>query len=124
MSNSQVRGDTSDGGCLGSVGAKIWFFAGFILGFGALIAACWILFGIYVVNGGKSFVIIALISNFLIFPIEYMKIRIKIVVESNGKHCLGILISSNNSFDYDVMLLCHFEHIIITDIKSVKTVLI
>ncbi|XP_067946468.1 transmembrane protein 50B-like [Watersipora subatra] len=50
VSNSQVRGDTSDGGCLGSIGAKIWFFAGFILSFGALIGSAWILFGMYVVN--------------------------------------------------------------------------
>ncbi|KAF6038616.1 TMEM50A [Bugula neritina] len=52
VSNSQVRGDVSDGGCLGAIGAKIWFFAGFILSFGALIAAAWILFDLYVVNVG------------------------------------------------------------------------
>ena len=50
-----MRGDTSDGGCLGPIGAKIWFFTGFILSFGSLIAAAWILFDLYVVNIGKSF---------------------------------------------------------------------
>ena len=69
VSNSQVRGDVSDGGCLGHIGAKIWFFAGFILGFGALIASAWILFGIYVVNpdSGKP-------SNWLILGAETIAI--------------------------------------------------
>ena len=53
VSNSQVRGDTSDGGCLGPIGAKIWFFAGFIFSFGSLIAAAWILFDLYVIHIGK-----------------------------------------------------------------------
>lgn len=30
--------------------ARVWLFIGFLLGFGALIAASWILFGLYVVN--------------------------------------------------------------------------
>lgn len=50
VSNSQVRGEVSDGGCLGPIGAKIWFFTGFSLLFGSLIAAAWILFGLFVVN--------------------------------------------------------------------------
>lgn len=32
-------------------GARVWLFIGFLLGFGSLIASCWILFGVYVVPG-------------------------------------------------------------------------
>lgn len=51
VSNGQVRGDsyTSDG-CLGQTGARVWLFIGFMLGFGALIAGFYILFGVYVVH--------------------------------------------------------------------------
>lgn len=50
VSNGQVRGEAYTTGCLGQTGARVWLFFGFLLGFGALIAASWILFGIYVVN--------------------------------------------------------------------------
>ena len=33
------------------VGARIFLFVGFLVGFSSLIAACWILFGMYVVPG-------------------------------------------------------------------------
>ena len=33
------------------LGARIWLFSGFMLGFSALIGASWILFGTYVVEG-------------------------------------------------------------------------
>jgi len=33
------------------LGARIWLFTGFLLGFSVLIAAAWILFGLYVVRG-------------------------------------------------------------------------
>lgn len=49
VSNGQVRGDAYTTGCFGQTGARVWLFIGFMLGFGALIAACWILFGVYVV---------------------------------------------------------------------------
>jgi len=49
VSNGQVRGDGYNTGCLGQTGARIWLFTGFLLGFAALIASSWILFGIYVV---------------------------------------------------------------------------
>uniref|UniRef100_A0A4D5RB17 Transmembrane protein 50A n=1 Tax=Scolopendra viridis TaxID=118503 RepID=A0A4D5RB17_SCOVI len=49
VSNGQVRGDTYTTGCLGQKGARVWLFIGFLLGFGALIAANWILFQIYVI---------------------------------------------------------------------------
>ncbi|CAH1799305.1 unnamed protein product [Owenia fusiformis] len=49
VSNGQVRGDAYTVGCMGQTGARIWLFIGFLLGFGALIAASWILFGVYVV---------------------------------------------------------------------------
>ena len=31
------------------LGARVWLFIGFVLAFGALIAAAWVLFGMYVV---------------------------------------------------------------------------
>ncbi|XP_052240677.1 transmembrane protein 50B-like isoform X2 [Dreissena polymorpha] len=49
VSNGQIRGDSYSTGCIGQTGARVWLFIGFLLGFGALIAASWILFGIYVV---------------------------------------------------------------------------
>lgn len=49
VSNGQIRGDSYSTGCLGQTGARVWLFIGFLLGFGALISASWILFGVYVV---------------------------------------------------------------------------
>ncbi|KAL3881545.1 hypothetical protein ACJMK2_027974 [Sinanodonta woodiana] len=49
VSNGQIRGDSYNTGCLGQTAARVWLFIGFLLGFGALIAASWILFGLYVV---------------------------------------------------------------------------
>ena len=37
VSNSLLRGDSFSDGCLGSVGGRIWFFFGFMMGFGSLI---------------------------------------------------------------------------------------
>ncbi|KAL4233535.1 Transmembrane protein 50A [Mactra antiquata] len=53
VSTGQIRGDSYSTGCLGQTGARVWLFLGFLLGFGALIAASWILFGVYVVPGDK-----------------------------------------------------------------------
>ncbi|XP_067675653.1 transmembrane protein 50A-like isoform X1 [Haliotis asinina] len=50
VSNGQIRGESYTNGCMGQTGARIWLFFGFLLGFGALIAASWILFGFYVVQ--------------------------------------------------------------------------
>ncbi|KAK8721891.1 hypothetical protein OTU49_012624 [Cherax quadricarinatus] len=49
VSNGQVRGDMYTDGCIGPYGARIWLFLGLMLSFGSLIAACWILFGGYVI---------------------------------------------------------------------------
>lgn len=49
VSNAQVRGETYTTGCIGQTGARVWLLMGFVLLFGSLIAACWILFGSYVV---------------------------------------------------------------------------
>ncbi|XP_074655036.1 transmembrane protein 50B-like [Tubulanus polymorphus] len=49
ISNGQVRGEAYTTGCMGQTGARVWLFIGFLLGFGSLIAASWILFGHYVV---------------------------------------------------------------------------
>ena len=48
VSNGQLTGEAYTTGCLGSNGVRIWFFFGFLLGFGSLIGASWILFGEYV----------------------------------------------------------------------------
>lgn len=53
VSNAQVRGETYTGACLGSRGARLWLFLGFVLGFASLIASCWILFANYVNTGSK-----------------------------------------------------------------------
>ena len=37
ISNSLLRGEGFTEGCLGSIGAKIWFFVGFMMGFGSFI---------------------------------------------------------------------------------------
>jgi len=55
ISNGQVRGDAYTTGCLGQTGARIWLFTGFMLGFGALIGASWILFGGYVVPNKQPY---------------------------------------------------------------------
>ncbi|XP_015511555.1 transmembrane protein 50A [Neodiprion pinetum] len=44
VTNAQIRGDAYNGGCLGVKGARGWLFIGFVMGFAAVIAACWILF--------------------------------------------------------------------------------
>ncbi|KAK9872535.1 hypothetical protein WA026_018000 [Henosepilachna vigintioctopunctata] len=43
VTNAQFRGDAYEGGCLGSRGAKLWLFLGFVMGFAAVFASCWIL---------------------------------------------------------------------------------
>uniref|UniRef100_A0A1B6KPN3 Transmembrane protein 50A n=1 Tax=Graphocephala atropunctata TaxID=36148 RepID=A0A1B6KPN3_9HEMI len=48
VSNAQVRGDSYSGGCMGPRGARAWLFIGFVLGFAAVIASCWILFADFV----------------------------------------------------------------------------
>lgn len=51
VSNSSIRGESYSEGCFGQTAARVWLFVGFLLDFAALIAASWILFGIYVVPG-------------------------------------------------------------------------
>lgn len=51
VSNGQIRGEAYTTGCIGQTGARVWLFFGFLLAFGALIGASWILFGFYVVQG-------------------------------------------------------------------------
>nr|CAD7414508.1 unnamed protein product [Timema poppensis] len=48
VSNAIVRGDAYSGGCFGPRGARAWFFVGFVVGFGAVIASCWILIADYI----------------------------------------------------------------------------
>lgn len=50
VSNALVRGDGYTGGCFGPRGARAWLFLGFVMGFGAVIASCWILFAVYVTS--------------------------------------------------------------------------
>jgi hypothetical protein len=50
ISNGQLRGDAFTEGCLGPRGSRTWLFIGFVLGFGAVIASGWILFGGYVLR--------------------------------------------------------------------------
>lgn len=48
VSNAQIRGDAFEGGCMGSRGARLWLFVGFVMGFASVIASCWILFADFV----------------------------------------------------------------------------
>jgi hypothetical protein len=53
VSNGQLQGDAYTSGRIGSFGARAWFVIGFLMAFGSLIGACWILFGAYVGKGKK-----------------------------------------------------------------------
>ena len=55
VSNGQLRGESYTTGCMGIGGARVWFFIGFLLGFGSLIGAFWILFGEYVITSKLVF---------------------------------------------------------------------
>ncbi|XP_012264310.1 transmembrane protein 50A [Athalia rosae] len=55
VTNAQIRGDAYDGGCLGARGARMWLFFGFVMGFSAVIAACWILFSDFITNGALHY---------------------------------------------------------------------
>lgn len=57
MTNAQIRGEAYNGGCLGARGARSWLFIGFVMGFAAVIAACWILFANFVAAGTYNAVI-------------------------------------------------------------------
>ncbi|XP_060073030.1 transmembrane protein 50B-like [Ylistrum balloti] len=70
VSNGQIRGDAYTTGCIGQTGARVWLFLGFLLAFGSLIAASWILFGFYVVQGDQQYQwpgIAIFLQNALIF---------------------------------------------------------
>lgn len=58
VSNAQIRGDAYSGGCFGSRGARFWLFGGFVMGFGAVIASCWILFADYVAYSAGEYLFI------------------------------------------------------------------
>merc|ERR1712059_27888 len=53
VSTSQLRGEAYTEGVLGGVSAKIWFFFGFLMGFGSLLGSLWILFGEYLSTSGQ-----------------------------------------------------------------------
>ncbi|XP_060818591.1 transmembrane protein 50A isoform X2 [Bombus pascuorum] len=53
VTNAQMGSDTLSGGYLGARGARGWLFIGFVMGFAAVIAACWILFVDFVAAGAQ-----------------------------------------------------------------------
>lgn len=53
VSNAQMRGDSYSGGCFGPQGARVWLFAGFVMGFAAVIASFWILFSGFISVKGE-----------------------------------------------------------------------
>ncbi|CAK9832382.1 Transmembrane protein 50A [Anthophora retusa] len=55
VTNAQIRDDTYNGGYLGAGGARSWLFIGFVMGFAAVIAACWILFADFVAAGAQHY---------------------------------------------------------------------
>jgi len=54
ISNEQLRGESYTDGVCGGVGAKIWFFFGFLTGFGSLMGSCYILIGEYIMKDDYS----------------------------------------------------------------------
>ena len=77
VSNGQLRGESYTEGCLGVRSARVWFFLGFLLGFGSLIGASWILFGEYVTNG-----------KFWLLPFYKLKLKLKFleIYHTNVSH--------------------------------------
>jgi len=55
ISNGLLRGEGFTEGICGSVGARIWFFMGFMMGFSSFIGSCYILFGEYVHGSNANF---------------------------------------------------------------------
>lgn len=55
MTNAQIGGEAYNGGYLGPRGVTSWLFVGFVMGFAAVIAACWILFADFVAAGWYFF---------------------------------------------------------------------
>lgn len=66
VSNAQMRGDAYEGGCMGTRGARIWIFLGFVMGFAAVIASCSILFTVYINRESKSPGVALFLQNVLI----------------------------------------------------------
>ncbi|XP_066603113.1 transmembrane protein 50A [Prorops nasuta] len=54
VKNSQIR-DSYNGGCLGARGSRVWLFIGFVMGFAAVIAACWILVADFLSAGAPHY---------------------------------------------------------------------
>ncbi|KAJ8968319.1 hypothetical protein NQ317_007390 [Molorchus minor] len=67
ISNAQMRGDAYEGGCMGPRGARIWLFLGFVLGFAAVIASCWILFAVFMHQASHWSGVALFLQNALIF---------------------------------------------------------
>ncbi|KAL1131875.1 hypothetical protein AAG570_011486 [Ranatra chinensis] len=72
VSNALMQGDSYSGGCMGPRGARLWIFIGFVLGFAAVIASCWIFFNNFVGQSSDKTVslfagIALFLENFLIF---------------------------------------------------------
>ncbi|CAH1117246.1 unnamed protein product [Phaedon cochleariae] len=67
VSNAQMRGDVYEGGCMGSRGTRIWLFLGFVMGFAAVIASCWILFADFMKEGYRWSGVSLFLQNALIF---------------------------------------------------------
>ncbi|XP_026862635.1 transmembrane protein 50B-like [Electrophorus electricus] len=55
VSNAHIQEDIYGEGCLGKIGARLWLFIGFLIMFGSLIAAIWILFQAYIVPGNPVY---------------------------------------------------------------------
>lgn len=83
VSNGQIRGESYTDGCLGQTAARVWLFIGFLMGFGSLIAASWILFGFYVVNNpGMVDQIVMTLENLISWSKFNFDIGYTITVES------------------------------------------
>ncbi|ENN74538.1 transmembrane protein 50B [Dendroctonus ponderosae] len=66
VSNALMRGDSYDGGCMGTRGARVWIFLGFVMGFAAVIASCSIMLTVYTNRDLKSPGVALFLQNTLI----------------------------------------------------------
>lgn len=96
MTNAQIRGEAYNGGCLGARGARSWLFVGFVMGFAAVIAACWILFADFVTEG--IFLYIYCYIKFIIYVQVTYKKKCIIIFIGAPHHWPGVGLFLQNVF--------------------------
>lgn len=83
-----MNGDSYEGGCLGTRGARIWVFLGFVMGFAAVIASCSILFTVYINEGNKIYYMLFICVTPYYFSTEVSRSFI-IFTKCSDLHCIN-----------------------------------